>query len=324
MGNEALPVVGDAAMASSQTTDYSTFDLYEYPAPTVSVILTTRDRPRLLQIALGCYTHQTYPHRELVVVDDGSHWPADSEAVAEAGGRLIRVEPGTPLGTKLNRGVEVSHGALCQKMDDDDWYGPDFLQHMVKAWRKSQRYLSLPVIMGGSPHPVFDLNRWEIRTPPPGGVAGGTLLFARQVWEQRPFRPIVKAEDGWFILDQSRLGTRLMRVDVKETYLLVRHGGIGVDRGHTWRYWWNQTVEEAITHLQIYKGPEDVLPDWAVAAYTEIRGASPVAPSSILPRRFSSGKRGSKSTVDMQDEAQSQVERVYETPAMPELSAHHN
>jgi glycosyltransferase involved in cell wall biosynthesis len=274
MGEKALPTLrGDAAKSSSQASEYS-FDLFEYPLPMVSVILTTRDRPRFLQIALRCYAHQSHPQKELVVVDDGSRWPVEPGVVASAGGRLIRVEPGTPLGTKLNRGVEMSNGTLCQKMDDDDWYGPDFLKQTVGAWRGSQRHVSFPVVMGGSPHRVFDLNRWEIRTSGEGVVAGGTLLFARQVWEQRPFRPIVKAEDAWFIIDQSRLGTRLMRVDVKESYFLVRHGGISVDRGHTWHYWWTHTVEEALAHLQIYKRPEDLLPDWAVTAYAEIRNPS--------------------------------------------------
>src|SRR6476620_4574678 len=135
MGDEAPPSLGgDTMKASAQATEYPAFDLFDYPEPKVSVILTTRDRPGLLRIALRCYTHQAYPQKELVVLDDGSHWPADSEAVGEAGGRLIRVEPGTPLGTKLNRGVEVSGGALCQKMDDDDRYAPNFLQHMVNAW----------------------------------------------------------------------------------------------------------------------------------------------------------------------------------------------
>src|SRR3954469_5636587 len=115
MGDKALPILGaDTMEASAHATEYPAFDLFGYPAPTVSVILTTRDRPGLLRIALRCYTHQAYPHKELVVLDDGSPGPADSEAVRDAGGRLIRVEPGTPLGTKLNRGIEVSSGALCQ------------------------------------------------------------------------------------------------------------------------------------------------------------------------------------------------------------------
>src|SRR5581483_2994562 len=95
--------------------------------PFVSVLLTTRDRPRLLPVALACYRQQTYPNRELIVVDDGGRVPADRSAVEAVGGRLLRVAPGAWLGEKLNVGAEAARGALCQKMDDDDWYGPDFL-----------------------------------------------------------------------------------------------------------------------------------------------------------------------------------------------------
>src|SRR5262245_3924342 len=91
-GTQAARRRGSGAMADSST-------------PLVSAILTTRDRPRLLSIALNCYARQTYWARELIVIDDGEVFPADAAAVEAVGGRLIRVEPGTLLGTKLNRGV---------------------------------------------------------------------------------------------------------------------------------------------------------------------------------------------------------------------------
>src|SRR5579875_774722 len=100
--------------------------------PLVSVILTTRDRPRFLDIALACYAHQTYPDRELIVVDDGQEFPADPDRVAAAGGKLVRVPPGTPLGTKLNAGVREARGVLCQKMDDDDWYAANFMEKLAE------------------------------------------------------------------------------------------------------------------------------------------------------------------------------------------------
>ena len=53
------------------------------------MVLTTRDRPRFLSIALRCYAAQTYPHRELIVVDDGSRFLADEAAVREVGGRPV-------------------------------------------------------------------------------------------------------------------------------------------------------------------------------------------------------------------------------------------
>ena len=60
------------------------------------MILTTRDRPRLLPLALRYYREQTYQPRELLVVDDGAAHPADDAAVAAAGGRLLRVPPAPP------------------------------------------------------------------------------------------------------------------------------------------------------------------------------------------------------------------------------------
>lgn len=253
------------------------------PAPLVSVILTTRDRPRFLKIALRCFAHQTYAPRELVVVDDGMRWPADQEAITAVGGRLIRVEPGTPLGTKLNRGIAESAGLLCQKMDDDDWYAPAFLERLVQVWQDSQRRVSWPLVMGCAPHQLFDLHRWEIRSNL-GGVAGGTLFFTREVWEQCPFRDIVKAEDGWFILDQRRLGVRLLTVDGAGAFLLVRHRSVSVDRGHTWRYWAHQTVEEVFQQLPAHDRPEAMLPAWAIEAYSEIRGGRPAPVKQARPQ----------------------------------------
>src|SRR4051794_29626556 len=99
----------------------------------VSVVLTAHDRPRFLPLALTCYQQQSYPARELIVVDDSSYFGVSEQAVAAAGGRLLRLPGGTPLGTKLNAGLEQASGPLCLKMDDDDWYGPLFLKTMVEA-----------------------------------------------------------------------------------------------------------------------------------------------------------------------------------------------
>src|SRR4051794_32824536 len=106
-------------------------DIHGASDPLVSVILTTRDRPGLLQEAFACYRNKTYPNRELIVVDDCDRFPTDPELIEAAGGRLIRAAPGTMLVTNLNLGIAEARVALCQKMDDDDWYSPEFLARMV-------------------------------------------------------------------------------------------------------------------------------------------------------------------------------------------------
>jgi glycosyltransferase involved in cell wall biosynthesis len=241
--------------------------------PLVSVILPTRDRPRLLSIALACYAHQTYPSRELIVVDDGDQAPADESAVAAAGGRLIRVEPGTPLGTKLNHGAAAARGPFCQKMDDDDWYAPGFVETMVANVLESWTIVCRPTVAVLMGFLFFDVARWEVPHSTPENAPGATLFFTRDLWEEHPFRGVPRDEDVWFYMDQLRHGGTCVTVDAPETFLAVRHSGSATDRGHTWtRQLDGQRLESYLLDLPLHAGgPEALLPDWAVQEYRALR-----------------------------------------------------
>lgn len=242
-------------------------------SPLVSVVLTTRDRPRFLAIALRCHAHQTYTNRELIVVDDGNRFPADASAVAEAGGRLIRAPHGSSIGAKLNVGIEQARGYLCQKMDDDDWYGPRFLETLVERRLRAQSDLCLPLMTFMMPFLFFELAPWEIRRSIDRNVPGATLMFDRDDWRERPFRDLARDEDVWFYHDHTRLGSRSVPVDDIDIYLAVRHHGIAGDRGHTWTHQHGQqTLEEYLQSRPLHaRQPEDLLPEWALHAYRELR-----------------------------------------------------
>jgi glycosyltransferase involved in cell wall biosynthesis len=243
--------------------------------PRISVILTTRDRPRFLPVALAGYRQQTYPEpdRELIVVDDGDRFPADPAEVAAVGGQLLSLPSGTPLGSKLNAGIEIARGRLIQKMDDDDWYGPGFLAAMVErldtAWRDACR----PTLVFLSPFLFFDLARWEIRRSLSGHLPGATLLFPRDLWDEQPFRPLPGDEDVWFLFDQARLGASTLTVDAIDTYLAVRHAGLSLDRGHTWTHQGSgEALDDYTLRLEPYgRSPEELLPAWVITAYRAMR-----------------------------------------------------
>lgn len=243
--------------------------------PRVSVILTTRDRPQFLPIALAGYRQQTYPahDRELIVVDDGDCFPADEADVAAVGGRLLHLSPGTPLGSKLNAGIEMARGRLIQKMDDDDWYGPAYLAAMVDALDESWRVACRPTLVFLSPFLFFNLSRWEIRRSVTRHMPGATLLFPRDLWEEQPFRPLPGDEDVWFLLDQKRLGAATVMVAALDTYLAVRHTELGADRGHTWTHQGSgEPLDDYTLQLSPYgRPPEELLPAWAITAYRALR-----------------------------------------------------
>jgi glycosyltransferase involved in cell wall biosynthesis len=209
----------------------------------------------------------------LIVVDDGRESPADEAAIEAAGGRVIRVDPGTLLGTKLNRGVSEARGIFCQKMDDDDWYAPRFLQTMVAAVLANWHEVCKPTVAFLMGFLFFDVARWEVRRSIERNVPGATLMFRRDDWEGHPFRALPQDEDVWFFLDQVRAGAEAVPVKAPEIFLAVRHRGSTQERGHTWALQWDgRAMEDYLLERRLYPGgPEALLPEWALRVYRELR-----------------------------------------------------
>jgi glycosyltransferase involved in cell wall biosynthesis len=201
--------------------------------PFVSCLLPTRDRPAFVRQAIQCFLRQTYDQSELIVLDDGD------VSVAKLCFGLSRVlyvplKRPTSIGNKLNRGVQLARGSVIQKLDDDDYYHPEFLRCAVEhlhggdggsllAW---DCFLVLLASTGEN----------RLRFSGHGWQAGGTLCFNREVWERARFRDLSMAEDWWFIHDHA---LNLVRVCEPALYILVRHGqntwsdlssGVAVDR----------------------------------------------------------------------------------------------
>jgi glycosyltransferase involved in cell wall biosynthesis len=235
--------------------------------PVVSFILTTHDRPQLLPVALRCYAEQTVTELELIVIDDGERAPADEAAITTIGGRLIRVEPGTPLGVKLNEGVAVARGTFCQKMDDDDWYAPQFAERMLSAVAQGAEGISVPSVAFCTGYWMFDVARWSVHAVPNHQIGGGSIFFSRSGWAERPFEPISSGEDWRFIRDLSEIGVALVEVKERDLFVGVRHGGdhlwLAVESG--------RLIEDDLQDRpRLEAGPEALFPAWALTVYRSI------------------------------------------------------
>jgi hypothetical protein len=109
------------------------------PPPLVSCLMVTGRRPALAELAMGCFRRQTYPNRELIVVDDSG-----TDALAEAvdhhdGGpgasiRWLRLPPeGQPLGALRNIALAEARGEFLCQWDDDDLSAPERLRRQAAA-----------------------------------------------------------------------------------------------------------------------------------------------------------------------------------------------
>lgn len=236
--------------------------------PRISVIMATRDRPDFVPVALECYRRQRYAHRELIVLDHGERCPVDPAAVADVGGVLERVDPVLTLGDALNAGVRRSTGLLGCVVDDDDWYGPGFLEMWVARAIGEWRDTTTSLLVLADPFLIFDVAAWQVRVSTPGRASGSAIGFLRSDAIDTPFRPRTVAVDSAFFFDLWTRGVPELRVPRPESYLAVRHGGPGRNRGHTWLHSRDtRTVEAALVDRPLYKAPEALIDEWALPFY---------------------------------------------------------
>ncbi|MEM6335409.1 MAG: glycosyltransferase family 2 protein [Bacteroidota bacterium] len=103
--------------------------------PKISCLMVTADRADLAKRAVRCYLQQSYPNKELVVLDNGTE-PLDAVLADVPAGELVyeQVErkEGTFIGALRNQSLDLATGDfVVPQWDDDDWYHPDRLRRQA-------------------------------------------------------------------------------------------------------------------------------------------------------------------------------------------------
>ncbi len=199
--------------------------------PSVSVVLATR-RPEMLGFALRQVRRQAGVDVQLVLAAHG--FEPDPDVIREHGPERFVVRPQSAdvlFGDVLNAGVEAADGDLVLKMDDDDWYGRDFVADLLLA----RAYSGAEMV--GTPAEFHYLaekdvtvrrgHQAELYAP---FVAGGTMLVERGLLrEVGGFRSVRRYVDAQLIAAIQRAGAATYRTHGLG-YLLRRNA-----TGHTWQ-----------------------------------------------------------------------------------------
>jgi hypothetical protein len=163
--------------------------------PLVSCIMPTKDRAQFVPGAIDGFLRQTYPHKELIVLDDGE---SIEELLPENPAiRYVRVEGNLCIGAKRNMCCEQAKGELIAHWDDDDWSMPTRLEEQVKTLQEHPE----ASITGYNSLLFLDQRSgkaWRY-TGKAKYLVGTSLMYRREFWEKRRFSDVQIGEDGKFI-----------------------------------------------------------------------------------------------------------------------------
>lgn len=101
-------------------------------ASLVSVVIPIYNQARYLGEAIESVLAQSYPHREIIVIDDGSSDDPASVVSKYAGVRYVR-QSNAGTATARNRGAQESRGAFQVFLDADDRLLPEALDKGLAA-----------------------------------------------------------------------------------------------------------------------------------------------------------------------------------------------
>ncbi len=190
----------------------------------VSVITPTHNRSRFLRRALHHFRRQDFREIEWLILDDSTEDAAPLQTSGQENIFYRRVSQKLPIGTKRNILIEQARGEYIVQFDDDDYYAPHYVSHMVGALEAQQAdlinlrgwfFYDLPSRFFGywdlmqktGPHYccsqsgvslafLSDGNNHGFETNHLG--FGFSYVFRRSVWEATPFPDIDWNEDGTF------------------------------------------------------------------------------------------------------------------------------
>lgn len=259
-GAEGEPISGDErarvkALLSERAPQFPA-------APLVTCIMPTYNRRPFVPLALECFRLQSYPNRELIIVDDGSD-PVEDLACREPGVRYIPLTRRMSVGAKRNLACREARGEIIAHWDDDDWYGPSRLDLQVLPILRGEADITgmeNRFVLSVADQRFWTVDRRVHRTMFVGDLHGGTILFRTSMWKGGVRYPDSSlGEDAYLLRQALRRGMRMQRIDNDGTFVYVRHGT------NTWRFvagsfidpsGWHETAAPATFtphHLAAYR-----------------------------------------------------------------------
>ncbi|MEH6906150.1 glycosyltransferase [Neobacillus drentensis] len=217
-------------------------------------IITCTIREENINNVFKNYKRQSWKDKELIIILNKDSMDIDrwiKKAKKYRNVQIYQLHERAALGDCLNFGIMKSNYDIIAKFDDDDYYGPDYIKSSMDAFNnkdisiigKSSVYIYFKnkkalIHVSGNENAVTDT------------VAGATLMFRKEVFQQVQFEKVNRAEDYFFIEECKEKGFTVYSTD-RYHFAVIRNDA----EKHTWKIADNELMEwgETITYTDDYK-----------------------------------------------------------------------
>lgn len=199
-------------------------------------IITSTNRPHCLDNILKNYLDQNYQVKELIIVINNDNIDL-LEWRKLIGNRddisLLKLNEDHTLGECLNHAIKHSRYEYISKFDDDDYYGANYLVDIINAFK----YTDASIV---GKHTIYtymeDTKELLLRFPYREHrymdyVAGSTLTFKKEIFNDIQFTHQNRSEDTLFLTQARDLGYKIYSSD-RFNHIVTRRKNLNT---HTWK-----------------------------------------------------------------------------------------
>jgi glycosyltransferase involved in cell wall biosynthesis len=195
---------------------------YELPKhPFITICTPTFNRRPFIPTMIQCFNHQKYPKDKIewIILDDGTDKIEDLvKHIPQV--NYMRFETKLTLGKKRNIGNDNAKGDIIIYMDDDDYYPPERISHVVQMLRTNKKALCA----GSSEMYIYFKDIQKMYKFGPYGEkhsTAATFAFRKELLKETRFNENASiAEERHFLKDYT---IPFIQLDTKKSILVFSH-----------------------------------------------------------------------------------------------------
>lgn len=186
----------------------------------VSAVMITRGRREMAGHALSCFFAQTYPDKELVIIDDADN-PSFPDGVRATGVNYVLNHAKLCIPAKRNQSCEMARGEIIWTLDSDDWSAPERMADQVARLEESGK------AMTGYHAMLFacDDGRVYRYAGKPGYAIGTSHCYLRSWWQSHRWHEQKTINSDNLFSKAANGASQLITVDAGQMQVARIHSG---------------------------------------------------------------------------------------------------